>query len=372
MSSFAISNVRSLDLDDDHCKHMSPFSFSILLDLCSRNLEIMKFSAHINQRSLVNTFALYSCSRLVELDIGIAAIDDGVFEKLVRKNWNLQSLVLRSFDQYFRDFLHNRYPNGVRSEKMTSLVLRCCNNSTVRSLTGRVPNLKTFKTTLNNVSDEAIENFFLATPLLEVLDLRLENNSVYFDQLAWFWHLSSMDSLTIDFDGRCVANDGFMIKAAHNFPRLRNLVLKHVDVSEEGIMALGNLEFLEVLRLGSNEATNTDSGVRHLVHCKRLQEMSLPNSALSPTTFVKLIRSCHDLRVLLVDSIGGAVTPDTTADILLALSGCGIGRVRDLMVHVYCEDEYYNMVWNSELVHMALKQLELEDGLVIEVKQFQC
>lgn len=364
ISETAISQVKSLDLDDRMFKILTPSSFKILLNLCSDHLERLRIlDSDSKAISLAIAFSEYSCRRLISLIMNGKGIENAIFAALIRNNPGLKILNWCGKNPQFPDFVCRHLEN---------LKISFTNDAGMRPLIGRVPNLKRFSTTLTDCKTETADAFFDSAPNLEALEVTMANSV---DFLAWsrFWGLTSLITLELSQIGASFG-DEILRKIAQTFLKLQHLKLAHVSATSEGIGALAALSDIRVLDLdfslegvayGINASVNAEInlGIRRLRDCDQLHKVCFSGCLLSPEAFTALVHSCPDLRYFIISPSIQADSPEMAAAVLMGLSGIA----RRNITLAFDWSEKLAPIWKlAPHVKEVIKRLKDEDGVLVQ------
>lgn len=180
VSKSAIAGKTSLKLKLLLFTRISSSQLAALLNLCRHKLEEIT----LDRIHLIKTFSDYTCPKLTAVTI----FDFYAFQSLtdiLSKNKNLRSL--RFVESSVPDLASSEvtaadifiFPANIITDRLRILKVHKCDNASLLSLTGRVPNLESFSTKFykkieTNVADE----FFASVPKLKELAIleSYENN----------------------------------------------------------------------------------------------------------------------------------------------------------------------------------------------------
>lgn len=350
-STTVLCETKSIDFGDHVFRKLTPTALSNLISLCADDLKSIKFSRLIHRLNL-EAFAQFECPRLMELDLGKAAIGHEVFEKLVKNSPNLQQLVWNNV------FAPVKYPDMV-NKNLKTLKLCRCDDTSFASLTGRCPQLKHLEVhVLTRIDGETFDSFFEHCPNLETLilrDIRVRGIVIRFEAMQHFWRLPSLRVLVLGNDYDRKMTDVELEKISTAFPLLEHLELCQLNVTNWGVSHLASLKNLHTLTISLNsDFVEVSDGIRRIAECGRLEEARL-DVPVAAASFIALLRYCHRLRFLYVHSIDGVETPDVAAEVVRSLSGPCKRSLTVRMLRGF-------QVWQSVEVQETLKELEKSAG----------
>lgn len=193
--SLIVTETKILNLRNSGFIKLDRDQFSVLLHLCENNLEKMIFKEYESRFLLMNNFLEYTFPKLIELDFYYYGDNLISLINFIRCHPNLQILRCR-----FGIRENLEFPPDINFEKLERLELEvhypASISDSLRSLSGRVPNLKHFKAALIDVSNEIVDDFIAFVPNLQTLNLDIAPEYFLF-QAPNLWNLSSLTSLAL-------------------------------------------------------------------------------------------------------------------------------------------------------------------------------
>jgi len=255
----------------------------------------------------------------------------------------------------------------------------------LRSLSGRVPNLKNFKTELQNVNEEILDDFFAFVPKLETLDLGFWGVlfDFSFNKTPHFWHLSALTSLVFAFKSlkiNAFTNEIFG-KIPQFFPNLEKLHLDYFSsengISSDGISKFTLLKNLRDLKIYNQQFDSVDvpgdDSLKNFANCPHLSELGITQLVLPARIFIDLIRSCPTLNLLETRRVGDVATAEMAGDILESFLDIGertlkINFYGDHLYGVETTAWYLDDIWLAKNVESVLERLKVNGGPSIDIK----
>jgi len=354
ISNVSISRTKHLSgeiFGVNRLRKITPDSFSLILQLCSENLETFEF----NEERLVETFAQFSFPRLIELYLGkidFGNIGNDLFDVIMSNNPNIEKLSFTG-RSYFS-------ATGSIYEKLKALDITTIDRQQLSRLIGRCPNLVHFFGIVDSDNDENFDDiwndFFEQCTMLETVIFM--GTCVDFYEMESFWRLSTIRSLDLHVDPNpSYSSDDFLTKIATSFPHLTELQLGGVCPTNRGFGALAALQSLHTIMFYCRTAGDLNGSVIQLAQGRRLQRFQI-SCSITPVTFVTLVSKCSNLEGLGINDIQDVDTPEAAAELVKSLSRYHDSGERMLRIEFLSKNSNHTNIWESDEVASAVKELK--------------